>query len=222
MKLPKFKNQKLFEQAFIHRSYLNETDKELSSNERLEFLGDAILSFVVSEYLFGKFKELNEGELTNLRALLVNTISLSEVARELEFGKLLKLSKGEEASRGRENIGLLANSFEAFIGALYLDSGIDETSKFIQDTLLPKTENLIGRKTLKDEKSLLQEFVQSKKGASPIYKVLKEEGPPHDRKFTVAVFMAEKLLGTGEGKSKQVAEKNAAHNALLGLEVIVE
>lgn len=222
MTLPKFKNQKLFEQAFTHRSYLNETTERLSSNERLEFLGDSILSFVVSRYLFDKYQELNEGQLTNLRALLVNTVSLAEVARELEFGKLLKLSRGEEISKGRENTTLLANSLEAFIGALFLDGGIKKATDFIHEVLLPKTTKLVERKTFKDAKSLLQEFVQGKKEASPSYKVEEEEGPAHNKIFKIAVYSGEKRLAEGKGKSKQEAEKNAAYNALIDLGVVIE
>ena len=222
MNLPKFKNKKLFEQAFIHRSYLNEVDEKLSSNERLEFLGDAVLSFVVSRSLYDEFGALNEGELTNLRALLVNTTSLAEVAKELGLGKLLKLSKGEEQSKGRENTSLLANSFEALVGAYYLDSGIEAVSEFIQSALLHKAKKLIERKTLKDTKSVLQEFVQGKKDPSPSYKVLTEEGPAHDKIFTVAVYSGSKVLGKGTGKSKQEAEKTAAHKALVLLGVAVD
>lgn len=220
--LPKFKNKKLFEQAFIHRSYLNETDEKISSNERLEFLGDSVLSFVVSKHLFNTYPDLAEGQLTNLRALLVNTQSLAEVGKNLGFGNLLKLSKGEEHSKGRENESLLADCFEAFVGALFIDEGIEETSKFIEEVLLPKAERLIERKTLKDTKSLLQEFVQSQKSPSPFYKVVAETGPAHDKLFTVAVYSDKELLGEGIGKSKQEAEKNAAYNALVSLKQIIE
>ncbi len=215
IKLPIFKDKKLFEQAFMHRSYLNETKEHFDSNERLEFLGDSVLSFVVSKYLYLNYPSFNEGILTNLRSMLVNTRTLADVARELEFGKLLKLSKGEEESKGRENRSLLADCFEAFIGALFLDQGSEVVSKFILEVLLPRAEIFLQRKALKDPKSLLQESIQAKNQVSPIYKVLKEEGPPHKRIFTVGAFLEDNLLGTGTGRSKQDAEKNAASLALV-------
>jgi len=215
--LPKFKNKKLFEQAFIHRSYLNETKEKLSSNERLEFLGDSIISFVVSKFLYSKYENFDEGSLTNMRSLLVNTKALAQIARELNFGKLLKLSKGEEESKGRENTSLLADCFEAFIGALFLEKGIEQVSKFLTQVLLPKAEFYYSKKALKDAKSLLQEIIQAKKQISPVYKVVKEEGPAHKKIFTVGVYTDEVLLGKGSGKSKQEAEKDAAQHALSAL-----
>ncbi|MDO8460962.1 MAG: ribonuclease III [bacterium] len=217
--LPKFKNQKLFEQAFIHRSYLNEAKQKIESNERLEFLGDSILSFVVSRYLFNTYPLFNEGTLTNLRSLLVNTKSLAEKARELNFGELLKLSKGEEESKGRENESLLADSLEAFIGALFLDQGISVVDKFLLEIMLLKSHILLQKDTLKDPKSLLQEYVQAKGSGqggkySPVYKVLKEEGPSHAKTFSVGVYVGNVLIAKGEGKSKQSAEEIAARQAL--------
>ncbi|MEX2013281.1 MAG: ribonuclease III [Candidatus Levyibacteriota bacterium] len=213
MNLPKLKSNNLLLQAFTHRSYLNETKEDLSSNERLEFLGDSIISFVVSEFLYKKFPQFNEGELTNLRSLLVNTESLAGVAFELDFGKMLRLSKGEEQLKGRENISLLADSFEAFVGALFIDQGISKAEEFLNVTLLPKAEDL-ARKTLKDPKSLLQELVQSKGQAYLSYKVIKEQGPAHNKEFTIEVFYDGIVLGVGKGRSKQDAEKSAAENAL--------
>jgi ribonuclease-3 len=212
--LPTFNNNKLLEQAFIHRSFLNETKDEVQSNERLEFLGDSILSFVVSEHLFTTYPQFNEGILTNLRSLLVNTKSLANQSRELNFGAHLKLSRGEEESKGRENDSLLANVFEAYIGALYLDQGIEEVRTFLRQNLLPKVELLVAKRVFKDPKSLLQEFVQSQKQQSPVYKVLHEEGPPHAKVFTVGAYVNDTLAGEGVGKSKQVAEEEAAQNAL--------
>ncbi|GIW61786.1 MAG: ribonuclease 3 [Patescibacteria group bacterium] len=217
-KLPQITNKTLLEQAFTHRSYLNEAKEPTESNERLEFLGDSIISFIVSEHLYKNYKEFDEGVLTNLRSLLVNTKSLAQAARELKFGEKLRLSKGEEESRGRENDTLLANSFEAFIGALYLDQGIDVVRKFIADILFSKIDEYVQRKAFKDPKSLLQEYVQARKQSSPIYKVLHEEGPPHAKIFTVGVFVNNELLGEGVGKSKQEAEEKAAQIALKKLE----
>jgi ribonuclease-3 len=217
MNLPKFNNQNLFTQAFTHRSYLNEAKQAVESNERLEFLGDSILSFVVSGYLYSTYPQYNEGKLTNLRALLVNTKSLAQIARNLNFGDYLRLSKGEEESKGRQNQSLLADCYEAFIGALFMDQGIESARTFIIDSLLPMVVELVQRKAFKDPKSLLQEYVQSKKQNSPLYKVMHEEGPPHAKTFTVGVYSMDTLLGEGTGHSKQEAEVNAAAQALTAL-----
>lgn len=215
--LPTIKNKKLLEVALTHRSFLNESKEKVSSNETLEFLGDSILSFVVSTYLFTKYPEFNEGKLTNLRSLLVNTRTLAEMAKQYELGSALRLSKGEEESGGRSNQSLLADTFEAFIGALFLDQGTAAVEKFLKSTIIPKTDELIQRNVLKDPKSLLQEFVQSQKQNSPLYKVLSEAGPAHARQFSVGVYIGDKLLGQGDGKSKQEAEESAAEKALESL-----
>lgn len=212
--LPVLKNKKLFEQAFTHRSFLNETKENLSSNERLEFLGDSIISFVVSEYLYRKYPQFDEGILTNIRSLLVNTKSLAGLARELDFGSFLKLSRGEEESKGRQNQSLLADCFEAFIGALFLDQGISSVSDFLNQVLLIKAEEIAENKTFKDPKSLLQELVQSRRQGSPSYKVLEESGPAHARKFKIGAYVDNKLVSEGLGKSKREAEENAAEKAL--------
>lgn len=214
MNLPAFKNQELFEQAFTHRSYLNETKSKGPSNERLEFLGDSILSFVVSDFFYRKYEEFNEGTLTNLRSQLVNTKSLAETAEDLGFGNYLKLSRGEEESEGRRNQSLLADSFEAFIGALFIDQGLQVTATFITQTLIPKADEIVAKKDFKDPKSLFQEYVQAQAHAAPVYKVLFEEGPSHAKIFTVGVYVKDELLGQGIGKSKQEAEENAAKQAL--------
>lgn len=212
--LPSFKNKKFFEHAFIHRSYLNETKEQLESNERLEFLGDSILSFIMSDHLYTTYPDFKEGILTNLRSLLVNTKTLALAAKELDLGKYLKLSKGEEESKGRENETLLANSFEALIGALYLDQGIDAVRLFLEKTLFPLADGYVQTRQFKDPKSILQETVQAKKKHSPLYRVLTEEGPPHAKTFTMGVFVGDELLGQGIGKSKQGAEEAAAKAAL--------
>jgi len=212
--LPKFTDKKLLELAFIHRSYLNESKNVSESNERLEFLGDSILSFVVSEHLYIKYPDFDEGILTNLRSLVVNTKSLAKLAKIHHFGQYLKLSRGEEDSGGRENDSILANTFEAVIGALFLDQGIDAVKKFLHAVLIPEIEAYVQKKVFKDPKSLLQEYVQARKQNSPVYKVLHEEGPAHAKQFTIGVFVGEILMGEGKGKSKQEAEEQAAEQAL--------
>lgn len=214
MKLPKFKNPNLQRRAFTHRSYLNETKEKISSNERMEFLGDSILSYVVSKYLYDKYPNFEEGLLTNLRAQLVNTKSLADISKDLGLGNLLILSKGEEESKGRENQSILANTFEAFIGALYLDQGIEAVNDLLKIVLLNKVESIVFNRTFKDPKSLLQEKIQSKKLNSPIYKVLEEEGPPHARIFRIGVYVGDNLLAEGKGRSKQEAEVSAAKKAI--------
>lgn len=216
-KLPKIKDKKLFDEAITHRSFLNETSEKIPSNERMEFLGDSILSFIVSDYLFRKYPEYNEGKLTNLRSLLVNTKMLAELSRECDLGSMLRLSKGEEESGGRNNQSLLADLFESYLGAIFLDSGLEEVRKFIYATVIPRAEEFIKKDLLKDPKSRLQELIQSKKKGIIKYKVILEEGPAHSRKFTVGVFVNDELYGKGIGKSKQVAEEEAAAKALVKL-----
>lgn len=214
VKIPSIESQKLLEEALTHRSYLNEVKVKISSNERLEFLGDSILSFVVSDYLFSKYPDFNEGKLTNLRSLLVNTKILAELAKNCDLGAKLRLSKGEEESGGRSNPSILADTFEAFLGALFLDKGIDAARDFIHTTVIPQADEFLKKNMLKDPKSRFQELIQSKKLGSPHYKVTLEEGPAHARKFTVGVYVNEKLLAEGSGKSKQEAEEQAASEAL--------
>ena len=213
-KFPEIKNKSLFNQAFTHRSYLNEVKKPMESNERLEFLGDSILSFVISEHLYRNYPDYDEGVLTNLRSLVVNTKSLAKEARTHDFGKFLLLSRGEEESKGRENDSILANSFEAFLGALYMDRGIEAVREFLSMTIIPHIEEYVAKKEFKDPKSILQENVQAKKQSSPVYKVLKEEGPAHAKKFTIGVFIGEQQAGEGFGHSKQEGEEMAAKQAL--------
>jgi ribonuclease-3 len=212
--LPNFKNQQLAKQAFVHRSYLNEAKEPLESNERLEFLGDSILSFIISDHLYKTYPDFDEGILTNLRSLVVNTKSLAKTAKRLGFGEHLLLSKGEEDSKGRENESILANTFEAVIGALYMDQGVEAVREFLYRVLVPNIEEYVQKKVFKDPKSLLQEYVQSKKQNSPVYKVLNEEGPAHAKRFTIGVFVENELVGSGVGKSKQEAEEQAAGEAL--------
>jgi ribonuclease-3 len=217
-KFPEINNNKLFTKAFTHRSYLNEAKEAMESNERMEFLGDSILSFIISEYLFNTYPNFNEGILTNLRSLVVNTKSLALEAHRLDFGEYLLLSKGEEESKGRKNDSILANTFEAYIGALYIDQGIPAVKKFLENTLIPHIKKYVEKKVFKDPKSLLQENVQAKKQNSPSYQVLNEEGPAHAKVFTVGVFIENQQLGIGTGHTKQEAEEHAAEQALEKIE----
>lgn len=210
----KFKNPQLLKQAFIHRSYLNEIKSDLPSNERLEFLGDSVLSLVVSFYLFILRKQDEEGELTNLRAFIVKTKSLAQAAKILDLGGYLKLSKGEQAGGGRENPQLLANTYEAMLGAIYLDLGLETVRKVIEKTLLSLFATELKSGPPKDAKSNLQEVVQEKFKESPYYKILSTQGPDHAKNFSVAVYIGGKEYGRGEGNSKQVAEELSAKEAL--------
>lgn len=210
-----FKNPRLLNQAFVHRSYLNEaTDEKLTSNERLEFLGDAILSFIVSEWLYQSFPDYPEGKLTNLRSNLVKTETLAKIASKFQLGKYLLFSRGEKESGGQKNPSLLANTFEATIGAVFLDQGLQVTKKLVKKNLKPLLENLIKAGEFKDSKSLLQEKTQAKTKQAPVYKTVKEVGPAHAKIFTVGVYSQGKLLATAQGKSKQEAEEQAAGQAL--------
>lgn len=210
-----FKNKKLLTQALTHRSFLNEANQpDIESNERLEFLGDTILSFVISEWLFEKFPDYFEGNLTNIRSNLVRTDSLAAISRRLEVGNHLLLSRGERESGGVKNPTLLANALEAIIGAMFLDQDLKTVKKFIRDNFSPVLEALIHSGGFKDSKSLLQEKIQAVTNFSPVYKTLSEKGPDHDKTFTIGVFLADKLLATGVGKSKQQAEEKAAKIAL--------
>ncbi|MBI2268459.1 MAG: ribonuclease III [Candidatus Blackburnbacteria bacterium] len=208
-----FKDKGLLHRAFVHRSYLNENKNETESNERLEFLGDAVLEFVVSEHLFVKFPNQDEGHLTALRSRLVNTTSLAETARELGAGEALFLSRGEEQSGGRTNRTLLANTLEAIIGAIFIDQGVGSARDFIDRFIIKKIPETM-KTSLKDPKSLLQEFVQANSYPAPIYRVLSEEGPDHAKEFTVEVWIDKKPYAIGRGSSKKTATQSAAEEAL--------
>ena len=214
----RFNNPKLLEQAFMHRSYLNEFKVDLPSNERLEFLGDSVLSLIISVRLFKERPHDTEGELTNLRAHIVKTKSLAEISKQLGLGDYLLLSKGEMLSGGRNNPQLLANTYEALLGAVFLDQGFEMTKKVIGETLLPLFEQEIKTGPPKDAKSNLQEIVQQRFKQSPNYKILDTEGPDHAKKFNVAVYIGDKEMGRGKGKSKQTAEEHAAKMALQSIE----
>ena len=211
-----FKNKDLLTQAFLHRSYLNEHRTiDLDHNERLEFLGDAVLELVVTDFLYRRFADENEGDLTAYRSALVNTITLSRVASDLKMGDYLLLSKGEARDTGRARQYILANTYEAFIGALYLDQGYEAAKPFIERTLLPLTDEIVEKKLWQDHKSHFQEKAQEKAGVTPSYETLREFGPDHDKHFVVGVYLDEELAAEGEGKSKQEAEQEAARKALI-------
>lgn len=211
-----FKNKDYLIQAFIHRSYLNENPEfYLSHNERLEFLGDAVLELIVTEYLYKKYPEKPEGELTNWRAALVNAKMLTKIAEDLGFNDFLLLSRGEAKEEGKARQYILANTFEAFIGSLYLDSGYDKSKEFINKHLVIHLDEIIENKTYKDSKSKFQEEAQERVGITPAYKVLKESGPDHKKIFVVGVFLKEEKISEGNGSSKQEAEEQAAKNALI-------
>lgn len=208
-----FNNKELFDLALTHRSWVNEHKNIRKSNERLEFLGDAVLEFIVSREIYKAFPEEEEGYLTALRANLVNTVSLAEIAKKLELGEVIYLSKGEEETGGRTNSSLLADTVEAIIGALFIDQGISKAEEFIHDNLLKDLDER-SKLPLKDSKSLLQEYVQSKSLPTPKYRVISETGPDHNKNFVIEAVISEKAWGRGEGKSKAAAQQEAAKVAL--------
>lgn len=211
----KFKNENLLKQAFVHRSYLNENPAfELGHNERLEFLGDAVLELVVTEYLYENYPDLAEGEMTNLRAALVNTQMLAKIAERLNFNDYLYLSKGEAKEIGRGRQYILANTFESFIGAAYLDREYEPAKDFILKFLIPELGDIIKNKLWRDAKSLFQEAAQERVGITPTYEVLGESGPDHAKNFTVGIYLGEELVAQGSGSSKSEAQQQAALNAL--------
>ncbi|KKP89210.1 MAG: Ribonuclease 3 [Berkelbacteria bacterium GW2011_GWA2_35_9] len=210
----KFKNKDLIRQAFVHRSYLNENPNfDLDHNERLEFLGDAVLELVVTEHLYSNYPN-PEGELTNWRSALVKGETLSKIAKELKMEELLYLSKGESNGTQRARDLILANAFEALIGAIYLDQTILVAEQFIIKYVIIRLPEILKDKTYLDSKSRLQEYAQAQYGYTPEYKVISETGPDHDKVFIVEVFVGSNVMGKGEGLSKQEAQQNAASNAV--------
>ncbi|MFA6296925.1 MAG: ribonuclease III [Patescibacteria group bacterium] len=210
----KFNNIKLLNQALVHRSYLNEnTSFPLDNNERLEFLGDAVLELVVTQHLYNNFTN-PEGDLTNWRSALVNTNMISKHAKELGYDDFLYLSRGEAKDIGKARDVILANAFEAVIGAIYLDQGWDVAKDFIEKHIIAELKKILDEKLYIDPKSRLQEEIQDALKVTPTYQVLKEWGPDHARKFKIGVYLEKKLLGEGEGDSKQEAQVNAAKNAI--------
>ncbi|MGB9608800.1 MAG: ribonuclease III [Minisyncoccia bacterium] len=217
----KFKNKKLLFEALTHRSYLNENRNwELKHNERLEFLGDAVLELIITEFLFLKYFNYDEGKLTMLRAALVNYQNLSKIARQINLDKFILTSKGEKKDTTRAWDVILANAFEALIGAIYLDKNLEAAKKFIEKFVIKSLDEVLKNKTYKDAKSKLQEIIQEKLKLTPKYEVLSESGPAHKRSFEVGVFFGDDLIASGSGDSKQEAEMQAAKKALEDLNYI--
>lgn len=214
-----FGNKALLQRALTHRSYLNENpDYPFEDNERLEFLGDAVLDFITGEYLYHRFPEMPEGRLTNLRSALVRTETLARFATQLNLGDYLFLGRGEEDSGGRRRSAILCDAFEALIGALYLDQGLEATRSFICGIIDPALKNILVSDTDKDAKSRLQEVAQSHYQLTPTYRTVKEQGPDHAKEFTVEALIGGKIYGRGTGLSKQLAAQAAAQQALQTLE----
>jgi len=212
----KFNDKKLLRQAFIHRSYINENkDAGFEHNERLEFLGDAVLELIVTDYLYKKYPGKTEGDLTSYRSALVNATTCAAVATTLGVNDFLILSKGETKDTGRARQYILANALEAIIGAIYVDQGYDGAKDFVITHISPLIEKILEEGTWIDAKSLFQEKAQDHFGNTPSYKTVKETGPDHDKHFTVGVFVGDKMIASGDGKSKQDAEQEAAKKALV-------
>jgi ribonuclease-3 len=210
-----FKNQEYLITALTHRSYLNENrDNSSENNERLEFLGDAVLELITSVYLFETYPERPEGELTSFRSAIVRTESLAEASRDLGVGEYLRMSRGEAESGGADKDYLLANTYESILGAIYMDQGYEECKKFVHKTLVPKVENIVENRLDIDSKTKIQEMIQSEYKVTPTYDVIDEEGPDHDKTFTVAVKIEDETIGTGKGSSKQKAEEDAASDGI--------
>lgn len=213
-----FSNKGLLEVAVTHRSYLNENRNVPEHNERLEFLGDAVLELIVSNFLYTKYPERAEGELTSFRSALVRTDSLAQTAKALSLGDHLRLSRGEEDSGGRDKDYLLANTFEAILGAIYIDKGYEECKSFVERSLLPKIEEIVKHRLDIDNKTKIQELAQSLYKSTPVYEVINEEGPDHDKTFTVVIKIDNKIYGEGKGSSKQKAEEQAAKVGIENIE----
>ena len=206
-----FRDKNLLRTAFTHRSYLNENRKSgMEHNERLEFLGDAVLELIVTEYLFAKYPDRNEGDLTSYRSALVNAVTLAGVAEKLGMNDFLLLSRGENKDTGRARQVILANAIEAFLGALYLDGGYEVTKHFVSTHIFKLIDDIVHKKMWLDAKSHFQERAQEIVGITPSYSTVSAEGPDHDKKFTVAVFLGKEKIAEGDGKSKQEAEQQAA------------
>lgn len=210
-----FKNPNLLKQAFLHRSYLNEhKDIGLDHNERLEFLGDAVLELVVTDWLYQNYADKPEGELTAYRAALVNANTCSVVATELGLNELLMLSRGEAKDTGRARQIILANAFEALVGAIYLDGGYEVARDFIAQNIFPKAGEMIKKNLTEDYKSHFQHKAQEIESLTPVYRIISQAGPDHDKKFTVGLYLGKEKVAEGQGHSKQEAEQSAAQKGL--------
>ncbi|UCF66004.1 MAG: ribonuclease III [bacterium] len=215
-----FNNPALLITAFKHRSYLNVTNEErIASNERLEFLGDAVLDLVVTDYLYRKFPKRTEGQLSKIKSILVSKPVLAETAAELSFGNLILINKGEEKTGGRQRQSILSDTFEALIGAIYLDKGLETASAFINTYLLSRFKSIMQRELYTNYKSILLEHAQSHFGTLPDYRVMEEMGPDHEKEFIIGVYLDGKEIGRGQGKSKKTAEQDAAKMAIQKLEL---
>ncbi|MGE5141015.1 MAG: ribonuclease III [Rudaea sp.] len=218
-----FQDKSLLQRALTHRSYLNENPNlPWLDNERLEFLGDSILGFVTAEYLYHHFPEMKEGDLTSLRAALVRGETLAEYAGQIGLGPHLLISRGEETAGGRSRRALLAGAFEAVVGAIYLDHGLDAASQFILRLVDAKTPEIVQERLDRNSKSLLQELSQGRLKLTPVYRMVQARGPDHAREFTVQVLLGERVYGEGQGRNKQAAEQEAARAALAELEREIE
>lgn len=209
-----FKKKRLLTLALTHRSYVNEHKSVKNHNERLEFLGDAVLELITSEYLFKRYSSRAEGDLTSFRAALVRTDSLADTAKEMGVGEYMRLSKGEEDTGGREKSYLLANTFEAIVGAIYLDQGYEISTEFVYRFLIKKIDDIVKNRLDIDSKTRIQEIAQSKYKVIPSYEVTDATGPDHDKEFTVVIKINGKVIGQGCGGSKQRAEEDAATQGL--------
>ncbi len=209
-----FQNPTWLQMALTHRSYIYETAGEgLNSNERLEFLGDSVLAFISADYLYRTFPDLSEGELSDARATLVRGETLANFAREIELGNFLLMGKGEQSSGGSQRV--LASAFEAILAAIYLDRGLETVQRFLIPRLEPLAHSIVSKRLFKDPKSLFQELAQAHDGFTPSYRLISQEGPSHNREFTVEVLLGEQVAGRGQGRNKQAAEQEAARAALL-------
>ncbi len=208
-----FRDSSLLRLALTHRSYVYETPgAALATNERLEFLGDSILAMISADFLYRTFPTLTEGELTDVRAVLVRTETLAGFARALSLGDYLRMGKGEQGTK--ESPRVLASAFEAVLGAIFLDQGIERVQQFLLPKLAPIANNIVEKRLFKDSKSLFQEVAQAREGITPSYRLANQEGPSHNRTFTVEVMLGETVAGSGQGRNKQTAEQEAARNAL--------
>lgn len=214
----KFKNKNLLFRAVTHRSYVNESGRNIKDNERLEYLGDSVLGLAVNEFLFKQFEDYQEGKLAKIKSAVVSEATLAKVARNINLGEFILMGRGEEHSGGRERPSILANTLEAVIGAIYLDSGLKVSRKFVLSLIREEIDSVNNLTYLRDPKTALQEYVQKKYKERPVYQVIEERGPDHKKEFTVRLIINGREIVTGEGSSKRKAEMNAARASLKRIE----